>query len=138
HMDDLLTSIKSDSSNPEKILTPQGRDFSFLRSLFDCRIMTAAHAAALHFAGSKEAAKKRLQKLKAAGLIAERERNVNEPAVLSITAKGYDLLRDEGLLDGLPTFSKRALEKRVQVSKHTIAHELDVIDVKAAFHSAIQ
>jgi len=35
----------------------------------DPRIMTSAHVAALYFAGKKEAAKKRLQKLKAAGFV---------------------------------------------------------------------
>lgn len=47
----------------------QDRDLSLLRGLFESRIMTAEHVAALFFIGSREAAKKRLQKIKAASLI---------------------------------------------------------------------
>jgi ribosome biogenesis protein Tsr3 len=58
------------------------RDLELLRGLFESRIMTAAHIATLYFDDKKEATKKRLQKLKAAGLIRERRRRAYEPAVL--------------------------------------------------------
>jgi hypothetical protein len=116
----------------------QERDFAMLCGLFESRLMTATHIAALHFAGSKEAAKKRLQKVKAAGLISERKRRVNEPAVLFLTRKGFTLLSNENLLSDYPRLSAAAFEKRADVSALTIRHELEVMDVKAAFYSALK
>jgi hypothetical protein len=46
----------------------QNRDLALLRGLFECRVMTNDHATALYFDGKDQAAKKRLQKIKAAGL----------------------------------------------------------------------
>ncbi len=115
----------------------QERDVYVLRSLFESRIMTSVHVSTLHFEGKREAAKKRLQKLKAAGLISDRKRNVNEPSVLFLTRKAFGLLREHGILSEYPSFSVSSLERRAQVSDLTIRHELQVMDVKAAFHSAI-
>ncbi len=116
----------------------QPRDLALLRDLFESRVMTAAHIAALHFSGSKEAAKKRLQKLKAAGLISERPRRSTEPAVLHLSAKAFPFLRQHGLLNGYPTLTKPALEKRARVSDMTLRHELEVMDVKASLHAAMR
>lgn len=115
----------------------QKRDVTFLRDLFESRIMTTAHAAVLHFSGRREAAKKRLQKLKSAGLIRERVRRVNEPAVLFLTRRGISALRDSGILAEYPDVDIAIREKRAQVSSLTIAHELAVMDVKTAFQAAI-
>jgi hypothetical protein len=115
----------------------QDRDRALMRGLFESRIMTAGHIAALHFNGSKEAAKKRLQKLKAAGYVSERKRGPTEPAVLFLTAKAFSHLRGQGILIEYPSFSLSALEKRASVSAMTLNHELEVMDVKATFHSAI-
>jgi hypothetical protein len=52
----------------------QPRDLALLRGLFECRIMTAPHVAALFFDGKHPYTIKRLQKLKAPGLIGERTR----------------------------------------------------------------
>ena len=98
--------------------------------------MTAEHIAVLFFNGSREAAKKRLQKLKTAGFIGERKRRVNEPAVLSLTSKSFAVLREKGILAEYPQFTSSALEKRTRVSNLTVQHELEVMDVKTAFHSA--
>jgi hypothetical protein len=116
----------------------QPRDLAFLGDLFECRAMTAAHAAALHFGGSKEAAKKRLQKLKAAGLISERPRSSTEPAIHLFSPKAFPLLRNHGFLHEYPVMSTVALNRRSRVSDLTLKHELEVMDVKAAFHSSIQ
>jgi hypothetical protein len=116
----------------------QDRDVVILCGLFESRVMSAAHIAALYFAGSKEAAKKRLQKLKAAGVITERKRRVNEPSILFLTRKGFTLLSNGNLLSGFPQLSVTAFEKRAAVSALTIRHELEVMDVKAAFHSALR
>jgi Replication-relaxation len=116
----------------------QTRDFALLRGLFESRVMTAAHIVALYFDGKKEAAKKRLQKLKAAGLIGERKRRVNEPSVLSLTRKGHALLEEQELLSAFPKLSASVFEKRASVSELTLRHELEVMDVKTAFHSALR
>jgi hypothetical protein len=116
----------------------QDRDIILLRGFFESRVMTGAHVATLYFAGKKEAAKKRLQKLKAAGFINERKRRVNEPAVLYLTRKGHSVLTQEGSISDLPKLSPVVFEKRANVSALTIRHELEVMDVKAAFYSALK
>ncbi len=116
----------------------QKRDHDLLLGLFESRIMTAAHIAKLFFDGKKEATKKRLQKIKAAGFISERKRRVNEPSVLFLTRKGFALLSNENLLEDYPKLSATTFEKRANVSALTIRHELEVMDVKAAFYSALQ
>lgn len=115
----------------------QDRDVDLLRTLLDSRIATSAHIAALHFE-SKESAKKRLQKLKAAELIGERERKVNDPSVLFLTAKALKLLKDSGNLPIFPELPARSLERRSRVSELTVRHELAVMDVKASFHRAFR
>lgn len=115
----------------------QDRDRSILRGLFESRIMTSAHVAALYFDGRKESAKKRLQKLKTAGLIGERKRRVYEPSVLYLTPKAFAFLRAQGVLSEYPQLGPFSLEKRARVSNITIHHELEIMDVKTAFHSAI-
>jgi len=125
------------SKETPKSVSLQIRDFALLGDLFESRVMTAAHVAALHFDGAKEMAKKRLQKLKSEGYVGERRRLVNEPAALFITRKGLNLLRAHGVLANYPAFTLPALEKRAQVSKLTIDHELEVMDVKAAFSMAM-
>ncbi len=116
----------------------QNRDLALLRGLFECRIMTAGHIAILYFAGKKEATKKRLQKLKAAGLIGERTRHASQAAIFFLSRKGLLALQERGTLTEYPQFDLPALEKRARVSELTIRHELQIMDVKAAFHSSIQ
>jgi hypothetical protein len=116
----------------------QQRDVVLLGDLFESRIMSGAHVADIHFEGRAEAAKKRLQKLKAAGLIGERPRRAYEPAVLHLTKGGLSLLKEKGVLSLYPALSMLALEKRARVSDATIRHELDVMDVKAAFHTCMR
>jgi hypothetical protein len=119
-------------------LTLQDRDLAILCGLFESRVMTAAHIAALYFDGKKEAAKKRLQKLKAGGLINERKRRVNEPSILFLTRKGHALLEKEEILSAFPKLSAAVFEKRAAVSELTLRHELEIMDVKAALYSALK
>src|SRR5687768_1844976 len=90
----------------------QDRDLALMAGLFESRLMTSAHAAVLHFDGRKEAAKKRLQKLKAAGLLAERPCRASEPAVHFLTTRAFALLRQHGVLNRYPKLEKASLEKR--------------------------
>ena len=120
------------------LVSLQDRDIALLRGLFESRVMTIKHIAPLYFDGSGDAAKKRLQKIKAAGLIAERKRRSrNEPAILFLTRKAFALLRDHGQLADYPAFSINTLENRANVKELTIRHELEVMDVKAAVHAAL-
>jgi hypothetical protein len=116
----------------------QNRDCALLRGLFESRVMAAAHVAVLYFGGSREASKKRLQKMKATGLIGARKRRVNEPAVLFLTRKGHAVLKEQQLLSVYPKLSASVFEKRASVSDLTLRHELEIMDVKAAFHSALK
>lgn len=115
----------------------QERDLAVLFGLFESRVATLAHLADLFFEGRKEAAKKRLQKLKSAGLIRERARRASEPALLFLTTTAFDLLTERGLLSKYPPLGRNAFEKRVQVSPATILHELDVVSAKASVVRAI-
>ena len=125
------------SENSSEGIQLQDRDYALLQTLFESRIMTAAHVAALHFDSKPEATKKRLQKLKSAGHIGERTRRVNEKSILFLTRKGFGLLKQAGFLQNFPHFSLPSFEKRADVSALTIRHELEVMDVKAAFHTAL-
>lgn len=117
----------------------QPRDVDVLRGLFESRVMTLAHISALHFAGKKEMAKKRLQKLKAAGLIRERpRRTVADPGILFIARSGFRFLSVNGHLADYPQITELDLERRVAVAESKLRHELEVMDVKAALVSSIQ
>jgi hypothetical protein len=123
---------------PAESIRLQERDLAILKGLFESRVMTGGHLTSIYFDGRKEAAKKRLQKHKSSGLIGERARFPNEPAVLSLTRKGLLLLKEHGVLTDYPPASIKALEKRARLSNITLRHELEVMDVKTAFHTAIQ
>src|SRR6185437_3999092 len=114
----------------------QDRDLEILRGFFEVRIMTAEHVAEIYFEGRYEAARKRLQKLKAAGYVGERPRRTYDPAVLFLTRKAFEVLCERGTISHLPHMSWKSLEKRVRVSDLTLRHELAVQDVRAAFYRA--
>jgi adenylate cyclase class IV len=69
------------------------RDIAVLTDLLESRVMTSTQIARLHFDGRAETSKKRLQALKKAGLISERQRNILEPAVRFLSKKGFLRLR---------------------------------------------
>lgn len=118
-------------------LVLRSRDIDVLRSLFESRIMVSAHVSVLYFDGRREAAKKRLQKLKNAKLVDDCRRHVSEPAVLFLSKKGLGVLESFGVLLNYPRYSLSSFEKRMRVSDQTIRHELDVMDVKASFHRSL-
>jgi len=124
------------TSNHERRLQIGERDIAVLRGLFESRVMMIAHASALFFDGHLEYAKKRLRLLKAEGLIAERERRPNEPSVLRLSRDGLRLLSENGCLIGYPKAAVASRERRLSGSDLTLRHELDVLDVRAAFHLA--
>jgi hypothetical protein len=115
------------------------RDLGFLRGLFESRVMTLAHAAALHFGGSLEAAKKRTQRLKGTRYIRERPRSrPYDPSILSLARRGFEALRRAGQLADYPALGWESMEKRAQVSPFTLRHELDVLSSKAAIVAALR
>jgi len=114
----------------------QARDLELLGLLLHTRILTLFHASILVFGGKKEAAKKRIQKLKAGGLILERRRKAYEQGVLFLSKKGFECLKIHGALPAeCPNI--RSFSKRGQISELTLRHELEVLDVKTAFHREI-
>jgi len=112
------------------------RDIEVLRGLFESRVMLQKHATELYFEGRVEAAKKRLQKLKGAGVVAQLPRRQYEKGVLFLTRQGFLVLSQEADISHYPKLDWTALEKRLQVSDLSLNHELAVVDVKTAFHRA--
>ncbi len=108
-----------------------------MRGLFESRVMGLSHIAALYFEGRQEAAKKRIQKLKSAGLIAERRRQLYELSILFLTRRGIDWLHEAGTLGDFPQLPVAKLERRMRVSPLTIHHEMDCMDAKVALTVAI-
>ena len=100
--------------------------------------MTIAHAAEIHFGGKRESAKKRIQRLKAAGFVKERSRKPYEPSILHLASKGVTSLSERGILTEYPSLSRTAIERRNRVSELTLRHELQVMDVKAAIYKAVR
>lgn len=118
-------------------ISPQERDFAILRGLYESRVMNIGHIAALYFDDHLDAARKRIQKLKQAGLIRDRVRGYSEAAAMLLTKKGFDFLKQHDRLDGFPVITDAEFESRSRVSSLTIRHELAVMDVKAAFIAAL-
>jgi hypothetical protein len=110
----------------------QPRDCALLLELLDSRLMTLGHAAALFFEGRREAAKKRLQKIRRAGLIVQRPRRPQEPAIYSLGRTGYLRLREAGELGPAADPGWAKLQKRQRTHDLMLRHELAVMDVKAA------
>jgi hypothetical protein len=116
----------------------QDRDVALLRGLFESRALTLSQATALYFEGKAEPAKKRVQKLKLAGVIRERPRRLYEKSVLFLATKGFKHLRDGGHLSDFPQLSAAAFETRSRISELTLRHELDVQEVKVAFEGRLK
>jgi hypothetical protein len=115
----------------------QQRDLAILRGLLDSRVATIHHLSTLYFEGRLEAARKRVQKLKAAGVIHQRPRRSTDPAVHCLTRKAFGVLEAHGILAEYPAVGWAHLEKRARVSQLTLRHELEVMDVKSALTAAM-
>lgn len=115
----------------------QDRDIALLRGLFESRLMTLDHIAVLHFDGKREMAKKRVQKLKSAGFLVERPRRSTDPSILSLSNHALTYLDDQGLLSNYPRLNRASFLKRIEASDLTLAHELQVMDVKSALAAAV-
>jgi hypothetical protein len=110
----------------------QERDVEVLLDLFECRVMTRRQAAILHFGERPEACKRRLYLLRQSGYIANRARQPHEPAVMTLTRRGFQLLEGRGCLARYPSVSWQRTAGRLRVSPLTIRHEVDVMDFRAA------
>ena len=115
----------------------QPRDYALLQGFLDSRLLRLKHAAVLHFDGKPEAAKKRLQKLLAAGLVSQRVRRPQEPAIYTLGREGYLRLKQAGLLDPSDDRGWIKIQKRQRIGDLMLQHELAVLDVKTAFITAI-
>jgi hypothetical protein len=98
--------------------------------------MTRNHAALLYFDGRKEAAKKRIQKLKAASLVTDRRRPYR-PSVLSLSKRGFQTLKKAGYLPDIPELIWANVQRRTRLAASALAHQLLVMDVKASLSHAL-
>lgn len=112
-------------------------DQTLLRELYESRIMTVDHIAAVIYSGRKQTAYKTVQRLKSSGFLRERPRRPNEPSILFLGFKGYDFVRKH-FGEELPKIPWAVFSRRVQVSELTLRHELAVLDLKGAFMTAVQ
>lgn len=119
-------------------LTLQDRDVSLLVDLLESRVLSLDHVRALHFSGKDEMAKKRVQRLKSVGYLAERPRRIGEPSILLLTWKGYTALRTGGHVGEDSDLSPKTFARRMGVSAQRLAHELMVADVRTAFTVAMR
>lgn len=113
------------------------RDIDILRGFYESRLMTLAHVAAIYFGNRREAAKKRVQKLKRARLLAERPRKNYQRSILHLTGRGFSLLHTRGELRRYPSATLKQFLRRVAVSAQTVEHELEVMDCRAALHNTL-
>lgn len=116
----------------------QPRDVAILCGLYESRFLTAFHVAEIFFEGRREMAKKRIQRLKCAGLIHARSRGFGISQLLCLTAAGIRFLGIHGHLSPYPQLPSTAQLRRTRIQPLTIDHELAVADVKAAFSRAIR
>ena len=111
------------------------------RDLIESRVMTLAQISELHFAGSYEYAKKRLQLLKSVDYIAERKPKHNPgryfASTLSLARPGFEAFADDPfVIDERMRWDD--LCSRLDFAESTLAHELEVVDMKVAFVKAIR
>lgn len=125
-------------TNRRLSLELQERDLAIFRGLFESRPMTLDHIARLYFANQYEAAKKRIQRLKAERFLRERPRRVYEPSILHLSHRAFDELSWRGYLKEYPPYAWNQLEDRAKVSDRTLRHELAVLDVKTSLSCAIR
>lgn len=98
--------------------------------------MSLRHFAALFFGGRVEAAKKRVQKLGAAGWIKSRPRETFERAAYGLTARGVAEIGRLGEIPAFPGDRVVNVGRRLEVSSRTLRHELEVLDTVVALLEA--
>jgi hypothetical protein len=116
----------------------QERDVSLLCDLLESRVLTLDHIRTMFFSGTDDMARKRVHRLKAAGLLMERPRRIGEPSILHLTWKGYTALRKENHVEEDSYHTPKAFTRRMTVSDQTLAHELMIADVRASFVVAMR
>jgi hypothetical protein len=116
----------------------QERDVSLLLDLVESRVLSLDQICTLFFADKNEMGKKRVQRLKIAGLLVERPRRIGEPSILHLTWKGYLALRNENHIGEDSYHSPKTFKQRMAVSDFTLAHELMIGDVRTSFITALR
>jgi hypothetical protein len=128
----------------------QARDFALLADVYDSRFITIPHATAMHFEGSEASAKRRLAALAKAELLAKTNGRFGSTSIAgkaqevktiyAFTKKALDLLIQHGYIRHLTDDWNAKLRKRFDfdsISPNTIAHEVGMLDIKAAMKRAI-
>jgi len=114
------------------------RDKLILLDLIESRVLTLDQIRAMFFPDTKDMAKKRVQRLKAADFLTERPRRIGEPSILHLTWKAYVALRDGGHVGENSRLSPKTFKRRMAVSGATLTHELMIGDVRTSFIVAMQ
>jgi len=136
----------------------QARDLALLNDIFDSRFITIPHATVLHFAGisaAEASAKRRLAKLAKVELLEARTGNFGSAKIFGaegpstkevktlycFTKKALDLLVEHGSLnkdasEDWDTKQRKRFEFGA-IRPTTIAHEIGVLNIKAALQPAI-
>ncbi len=121
----------------------QPHDIELFFGLFESRLMTLKHIAALYFNKSndpEEAAKKRVQKLKRDGMIKELLRLPRDPGIIVLEKKGFDelLASKKKDLTRYPDLHWKSFVRRRHIKASRLRHELTVMNVKATLLPAIR
>ena len=125
-------------ANDPKNVTLQERDIALLVDLIESRVLTLDNICTLFFSDKNEMAKKRVQRLKAAGFLADRPRQIGQPSILHLTWKGYTALRDKGHLSDDSRMTPKQFKRRMAVSGTTLTHELMIGAVRTSFTLAMR
>ena len=126
------------SLSPRQLVLQQ-RDLNVLQGLYEMRLMTRPQLGDLYFNGNQGSARQRIRKLKNAGYIAERPgRKPYARVPLYLTKKGYLTLRKAGLLGQYPIATWKTMRNRPYIKDTTLLHELELMDVCAAFAVAVR
>jgi hypothetical protein len=122
----------------EENIILQERDYEILLGIFESCVMTLKQITDLYFSGRGEAAKKRVQKLKRAEYIEERQRQNGARSIMQIGKRALKAMHDRGMLNQFPCPLMAKSKKRTPVSNIMLNHELDVIDARVAMTSAVR
>jgi hypothetical protein len=142
----MAKSIYSKTVENQTAVALQPRDFEILENVFDSRFTTIRHAAAIHFNGSVDAAKRRLRRLAGAGLLRAQRSGLQSPSVIYRLAPRALHLLMESTRGASGTSPSRHPVKANSVQQRRmtnpirpgrLAHELAMLDVKAILQPAI-
>jgi hypothetical protein len=128
----MFQSANGSSLRPAHSVIIQPRDVALLHLLLETRAIRRSHAAVLCFGGSANAAKKRIQTLKTAGLLGEWRASRTATGIVTLTRSGVAALKARNALPAMLLQCRSSLSRRLRPNTRTLAHDLAVLDVRCA------